>query len=132
MEGLQEYRNAIAEIQAVDMPINDEFIQKLDGPIKIIRQFLEPKGGILLVEVAELQLLCRIPSRQILEEINKRIKNLDAFESDRLLLSRCLIYPSIDVVNGWVESGSPGVVSSASRKLLQEAKILEDATAKKF
>ena len=132
MEGLQEYKNALAEIQAVTMPINDEFQEKFTDQIKIMRNFLKSKGGILLIEVAELQMLCRLPSRQILDEINKSIDRLDAFESDRMLLSRCLLYPSLDVVNGWVESGSPGVVSSATRKLLQEAKVLEDATAKKF
>lgn len=128
---IQELNDAKANLPNEFEPVDENFLKKYETEIGIIKQFHEPVGGIILLEESEYQVICRIPNQQIMKKVTKQ-KNLDGYESDLMLLGECLIYPSAQTVKKWSQSGATGIASVFSKKLLEEAHVLQEATAKKL
>lgn len=129
---INDFKEAQAGLPSEFVPIDDEFLEKYKTEIGIIKQYYEPVGGIHLLESGEFQAICRVPNNQILKKVQSRSKNLDGFESDLTLVGECLIYPSAQTVGDWIKRGATGIASVFSKKLLEQAHVLQEATAKKL
>lgn len=114
------------------IPVTEHFLEEYKEPISTVKRFLEPMGGLHLLEADEKSILVRVPSKEILEKIQKRLDKLTPTEGDLQLVSECSVYPNSNVVQRWVDSGSPGLASSFAKKLLQLAKVNQEVTAKKL
>lgn len=113
-------------------PINEEFKEKYAVSLDTLREFLADKGKLQLLEVDERQILCRIPNQQIFNDIRKKAESLSAFEGDSLLVSRCIYYPSMSVVNNWVSEGRPGLMTAFAARIMELGLVNIKATSKEF
>lgn len=128
-EDLKEAKAGLPSIEFVQ--IDEEFLDKYKTEIGIIKQYYEPIGGIHLLESGEYSIIARVPNNQILKKVTKS-KNLEGYESDFLLVGECLIYPSAQTISEWIKKGATGIASVFSKKLLEQAHVLQEATAKKL
>ncbi|PJZ43677.1 LIC_10177 family protein [Leptospira brenneri] len=112
--------------------VDGEFLETYKEPISIVKRFLEPVGGLHLLEADEKSVLMRVPSKEILEKVVKRADKLTGTESDLQLIADCSVYPNANTFQSWVNSGSPGLASAFAKKLLQLAKVNQEVTAKKL
>lgn len=128
----QDYQQAIQSLPDEYLPINEEFLEKYEVEIDTIKTILAGKGGVHVLSLDDCSVIVRIPSKETLSNITKRAKNLEPIESDTLLVKQCLIYPKPEVLDRWIDSGSPGLASTFARKLFELAKINQEAVAKKL
>lgn len=111
--------------------IDEQFLSEYKDQIETLKEVFSDKGGVYKINVGEYDLLCRLPQIDHIKQVNSN-KNRDAFDVDRELLSYCLLYPKIDIVNSWVKQGSIGVVASAVKKLMELGLVYQEAQAKKL
>lgn len=139
MELTQEQTVSVSDFKAaMDLfpkeyiPVTEEFLEEYKEPITTVKRFLEPLGGLHLLEADEKSALMRVPSKEILEKIQKRSDKLTGTEADLQFISECSVYPNSNVFQNWINSGSPGLASAFAKKLLQLAKVNQEVTAKKL
>jgi hypothetical protein len=136
MNGL-EIANAIKEVKEAFGSgykyVDEEFLEIFKEEINTLKEIFSEKGGVHIVDLGEYNMICRLPSVEHMKAVNKSASsNRDGFEVDRELLSYCLLYPTIDVVNQWVSEGKIGIVSSTVRKLMELGLVNKEAQAKKL
>lgn len=129
---LVDLQNAVSQLPSGFVPVDDAFLETYKEPIGVIKEHFKNKGGILVLEVDEFSGIFRIPSQKQYSAIQKRAKSLDAFDADLHLVGDCLLYPKIEVIQKWIESGYFGVVSSFALAIVKETKSLSEATVKKI
>ncbi len=120
------------QLPKVFVIIDDLFKEEYEKPLAVIREFLEDKGKLQLLEVGDKQILSRIPNQAILNDVKKRSEKLNGFESDSYLVAKCIYYPSMDVLEGWVKEGRPGLVTAFAKTLMELGYIYVAATSKEF
>ena len=128
-----EFQSAKGALQAIEYKrVDDAFLEKFNNELNIVQDYLELVGGVFLFTVEDYDVICRLPSHEVFTDITNR-SELSGFEQDRMLVGRCLIYPSMDIINEWVtKRGHWGIVSSIARKMMQEAKVAKEAKSKKL
>lgn len=128
----QQLEEAKEQLPKEFIPIDDSFKEKYEAPLSVIREFLADKGKLQLLEVEDRQVLIRIPNQQMLTDVRKRSEKLSAYESDMLLVGRCIYYPKIEVVDSWASQGQPGLMTAFAARLMELGLVNIKATSKEF
>lgn len=129
---LSDFKAAMDLFPKEYIPVTEHFLEEYKEPISTVKRFLEPMGGLHLLEADEKSILVRIPSKEILEKIQKRSDKLTGIEADLQFIADCSVYPNSNVFQSWINLGSAGLASSFAKKLLQLAKVNQEVTAKKL
>ncbi|EMJ38903.1 hypothetical protein LEP1GSC079_1135 [Leptospira interrogans str. FPW1039] len=127
-----DYQQAISNLPKDYVSIDENFLARYEVEIEAIKEFLDDKGGLHLIQVDEYSTLCRVPSKETLSKVSDRSKKLDPIEADIDFVNRCLVYPSSETFSGWINKGAPGLASSISRKIFDLAKLNQEAVSKKL
>ncbi len=116
------------------IPVDAEFLERYENQISTVKRAYADKGGIHVLSTDESDaIIVRVPSAEILRKTRKNAERIaDPLEQDLSLVNDCLLYPSVQVLRGWLESGSPGLASVYARKLLELSKTVVEAEAKKL
>lgn len=113
--------------------VTEEFLKRYSEQIQFLNSAFKDQGGISLIEIDnEMQVICRVPSKSILDDTRKKTENMNATDADMYLVSLCALYPSGQQIRYWMDHGSPGVASVIARELLEEAKVTVKARRKKL
>lgn len=128
----QQLEEAKEQLPKVFVIIDDLFKEKYEEPLSVLREFLADKGKLQLLEVSDKQILARVPNQAILNDVKKRSEKLTGFESDAYLVGKCIYYPSMDVLEGWVAEGRPGLVTAFAKTLMDLGYVYVAATSKEF
>ncbi|MCB1201351.1 MAG: hypothetical protein KDK41_11960 [Leptospiraceae bacterium] len=134
LETLSNAKEAIASLPKPYQSIDDEFLKTHADAIDTLKEAYADKGGIHLLRTDEGDaVIVRVPSSQILKKSRKDVERIkDPIEQDLALLTDCLLYPEPAVVRQWIDTGSPGIASTYSRKLLELSKTVVEVEAKKL
>jgi hypothetical protein len=130
-EAVKSRNEALAALPSPYQRVDDEFLTDNEAAIGALKKRYENNGGILLLTVEndpEMTAIAKIPDKTLMDAAFKK----DGQEADYYLLGQCLLYPGFDVIEQWVKSGSPGIVSTWTRVLLKEAKVTVEGKAKKL
>lgn len=112
--------------------IDDEFLERYSLEIQAFKDKFEIQGGIHLIDLGEHQVICRAPTKQIINDTLKRAEKLSPLDADMLLVGTCLLYSSIDILNSWVNSGKVGYPTVIAKRLMRISAITIEDTAKKL
>jgi hypothetical protein len=112
--------------------IDDTFLEVHSEELDVFKTKFNPQGGVHLIDLGEHQVICRAPTKNTVTEALKKGEKLNPLDADMYLVGPCLLYPSIDVLNDWMNSGNVGYGSVIAKKLLKIANISIEATAKKL
>lgn len=112
--------------------IDDEFLENYSSEIQVFKDKFDAQGGIHLIDLGEHQVICRSPTKQVINDAVKRAEKLSPLDADMLLVGPCLLYPSIDVLNGWINGGRIGYPTVIAKRLMKIAAVTIEDTAKKL
>ncbi|MCP5502622.1 MAG: hypothetical protein H7A25_22175 [Leptospiraceae bacterium] len=129
---ISEINNAKEQLPAVYEPVTEEFLEKYKAPLDTLRGNFKSRGGIHLATVDDYHIIFKVPSQRAYSMIRKRAEKLEPFEADMLLLGENLLYPRIEVVQAWIESGAFGLVSVFALEIVKATKATQEATVKKI
>ncbi|MCE9499760.1 MAG: hypothetical protein K8R21_04575 [Leptospira sp.] len=116
--------------------IDDEFLEKYKEPIAVFKSEFENKGGIYILSAGDAKngevrmIISRVPSNALLDDIVKD-KKLGPTDTGRRIVGKCILWPSIDVVESWVSEGATGLYIPLGNKIAELAGISQEVTTKK-
>ena len=113
-------------------PIDESFLENHSESIEAFKNKFNPQGGVHLIDLGEHQVICRSPTKHVVNEALKKSDKLNPLDGDMYLVGPCILYPSIDVLNSWIESGYVGYGSVIAKRLLKIASVAIEDTAKKL
>lgn len=115
--------------------IDTRFLETHAEQIAEIKRLLDHRGGLHLVGPSEdMLVLVRVPGREHLrewEKVRKADKSGDGVVKDMRLVELALLYPSPDVVKGWIDQ-APGVITMIAYALLEISKLVGEPIVKKL
>ncbi|MBE7413352.1 MAG: hypothetical protein HS129_15045 [Leptospiraceae bacterium] len=112
--------------------INDDFLEQHKESIGVLKKEFENRGGIHLITTGDKKVIVRLPSRALLDDVLERAKKQKQSDSMQFLVGSCLLYPSIDVVQSWVDKEAPGLYIPLGNKIAELSAVTQETSAKKL
>jgi len=111
--------------------IDDEWLEQYKEGLDILKKAFENKGGIHLLEVEDFRIICRAPSREILNKSSSSASAEKRIDADLNFVGQCMLYPAPEVLGRWMDDHA-GLASTFASKLLEISKVTQEALAKKL
>ena len=130
-DAIKNRAEAIAALPQPYQRVDDDFLKENEAAISVLKRQYENSGGIVLLSVEndpDMTAIAKIPDKALIDAAFKK----DGQAADYYMLGQCLLYPSFDVIQKWVNTGSPGIVPTWTGVLLKEAKVTVEGKAKKL
>jgi len=133
---INRIREIVASLPQPYQEIDSRFLEEHQAKIDELKSLLDHRGGLHLIGPSrDMLVLARVPGREHLREWDQarsRMKETDdGTTRDMPLLERAVLYPSIDVVKGWLDH-APGAVTQIAVGLLEIARVMGDPIVKKL
>jgi hypothetical protein len=128
---VEAVRKAGELLPAEYQPMDEAWLEKNAEAIDILKAAFAEKGGIHLLTVGDYQVLCRAPSREILNKSAKLAQSSSRVDADVGFVGQCLISPAPAVLAHWMNDHA-GLASAFAAKLLEISKVNQEAQAKKL
>ena len=137
---MDQTNTQMPEMQELAFPteyelINDEFEAKYADAIRAAGQRYAHSGGVMRLDAGERRIIVRIPSDETIKDVRKRTADtkMDPFDSDRMLIKQCLVYPSEVVLDRWMGAeGKTAICSSFAASLMEEVELNRAVVRKKY
>ena len=123
---LNDFKEALAGLPSEFEPINEEFLEKYKTEIEIIKKFHEPFGGVYVISTYDV--LVRLPSELIYHNYMNIYAENDFIGAEEYLIESCLLYPTVDILQKWIDSGCPGIVKTISWQIIKLAGSIKPET----
>lgn len=111
--------------------IDEDWLEENSTPVDMLKKAFAEKGGIHLLEVGDFRIICRAPSREILNKSAAGASADKRIDADMTLVSQCMLYPAPAVLGRWMDEHA-GLASSFASKLMEIAKVSQEVHAKKL
>lgn len=126
------YGGLIEKLPQPYQNIDDDFIARNKDVIDVIKSHFADKGGLHVLDVSEgRKIICRVPNKTQVDETLEKARKEKQTDVAQRLTGQCCLYPSFEVVNGWVQD-SPGIFIPISNKLIELIVTTQEVTAKKL
>ena len=132
---IQQRDEAMSSLPKPYKSIDSEFLERYKKPIDALKKFYKDKGGIHLLSAEnddETAVICKVPDSAIIDKSRKQVERLSSRESDNWLVTECLLYPSPQEFNEWLNHGKSGLGSTYAGQLLKLARYTTEVSAKKL